>query len=52
VVADGLSHQWDNTERTKEDGNDWSVNPDPEAMSGLANDMFTIEKLPHDAQQL
>jgi len=52
VVADGLSRQWDNTERTKEDGSNWSVNPDPEATSGLTNDMFAIEKLPHDAQQI
>jgi len=52
VVADGLSHQWDNTERNDEDGSAWSVNPDPEAASGLVNDMFTIEKLTDDDQQL
>ena len=52
VVADGLSCQWDNTERNDEDGSAWSVNPDPEAASGLVNDLFTIEKLTDDDQQL
>ncbi|KIM54446.1 hypothetical protein SCLCIDRAFT_73302, partial [Scleroderma citrinum Foug A] len=34
------------------DGSTWSVIPDPEATTGLVNDMFAIEKLPPDNQQL
>ena len=30
----------------------WTVNPEPEAWSGLINDLFTIAKLSQDDQQL
>lgn len=52
VVADGLSRQWDNTERNDQDDTQWSVNPDPEATSGLVNDIFTLDKLPQEQQKL
>ena len=52
VVADGLSRQWDNTERMDDDGSTWTVNPDPEARSGLMNDLFTVDKLPKEDQHL
>jgi len=54
VVADGLSRQWDHTERTitQDDGSEWSVNPDPEAITGLVNDIFTLDKLDHTYQIL
>ena len=53
VVADGLSRQWDNTSHTDEpDGSEWSVNPESETLSGLVNNMFTIDKLSPDNQDL
>jgi len=54
VVTDGLSRQWDHTEHTitQEDGSEWSVNHDPEAITGLVNDIFTLDKLDHTYQIL
>ena len=54
-IADGLSRQWDNTSRTdcsEPDGSEWSVNPELETLSGLVNNMFTIDKLSPDNQDL
>ena len=46
VVADGLSHQWDNADHTLEDdSSSWSVNPESETLSGLVNNMFVVDKL-------
>lgn len=52
VVADGLSRQWDNTERTDDDGSQWSVNPEPKAMTGLVNDVFALSQLDEKLQRL
>lgn len=52
VVTDRLSCQWDNTEWNGKAESTWSVSPDPEATTGLVNDMFTVEKLAPDNQQL
>ncbi|KIM63080.1 hypothetical protein SCLCIDRAFT_118134, partial [Scleroderma citrinum Foug A] len=51
-IADGLSQQWDNMEHTGDNGSAWTVSPEPEAQSGLINDLFTIAKLSQDDQQL
>ncbi|KIK11835.1 hypothetical protein PISMIDRAFT_121982, partial [Pisolithus microcarpus 441] len=45
VIADGLSQQWDMTDHMQDDGCQWSVNPDPKALSGLVNDVFTIDHI-------
>ncbi|KIJ66667.1 hypothetical protein HYDPIDRAFT_57786, partial [Hydnomerulius pinastri MD-312] len=34
------------------DGSDWSVNPEPETTLGVINDMFTIERLPSEHEDL
>lgn len=52
VVADGLSRQWDTADRTQEDGTQWSVDPDPKALSGLVNDMFTVDSIDENYQKL
>ena len=36
----------------EDDGSNWTVSPDPEAWSGLMNDLFTVTKLPREEQQL
>lgn len=52
VVADGLSRQWDNTDRTNDDGSEWSVNPEPRALTDVVNDMFTIDCVDEEQQKL
>jgi len=54
VIADGLSRQWDNMERTDntDDGSNWSVNPDPEAVTGMINDVFSLDKIDQVQQKL
>jgi len=34
------------------DGSKWTVNPDPEMVTGLVNDMFTLDKLNDKYQNL
>lgn len=52
VVADGLSRQWDNTDRAGNDGSDWSVNPKPKALTDVVNDVFAIDRVDDKQQKL
>lgn len=51
-VADGLSRMWEDRERTKTDGSNWSVLPDWEASKGIVNDILSVTILPNDKHPL
>jgi RNase H-like domain found in reverse transcriptase len=44
VVADGLSRQWEDQVEQKEDGHEWTVNPDRDEAVGLMNDILLTQK--------
>jgi RNase H-like domain found in reverse transcriptase len=44
VVVDGLSRQWEGQLAGREDGGNWTVNPDRDEQTGLINDvLLTLE---------
>jgi hypothetical protein len=44
VVADGLSHQWEDQPEQEEDGCEWMVNPDRDKAVGLTNDILLTQE--------
>ena len=45
-VADGLSRMWNNRKRQPNDGSNWSVLPDWEAIKGIQNDILSVDETP------
>jgi hypothetical protein len=43
VVADGLSHQWEDQPEQEEDGHEWTVNLDRDKTVGLTNDILLTQ---------
>ncbi|KAF8508660.1 hypothetical protein JB92DRAFT_2624298, partial [Gautieria morchelliformis] len=41
-VADGLSRQWRDADKTGQDSSAWSILPDWEARKGVTNDIMTV----------
>ena len=48
TVADGLSRKWEGTPRTEGDGSEWAVNPEPEEILGVINDVYAV----HTAEKI
>ena len=48
-IADGISRQYETTEKTAHDGSEYSVNPDWERQAGLAYDVYCITPSPENA---
>jgi len=45
-IADGVSRQYEGTDKTPGDGSEWTVTPDWEEVMGLVHDLYHIVDLP------
>jgi hypothetical protein len=48
-IADGISRQYEMTEKTSSDGSEYTVNPDWEKQAGLVYDIYNITPSPENA---
>jgi len=45
-IADGVSRQYEGTDKVQGDGSEWTVTPDWEEITGLVHDLYHIAELP------
>ena len=45
-IADGVSRQYEDTDKVPGDGSDWTVMPDQEEVTGLVHDLCHVSELP------
>jgi len=45
-IADGISRQYEGTDKTPGDGSEWTVTPDWEEVMGLVHDLYQVADLP------
>ena len=43
-IADGVSRQYEGTDKTPGDGSEWTVSPDWEEITGLVHDLFLVDE--------
>jgi transposase InsO family protein len=45
-IADGVSRQYEGTDKVPGDGSEWTVTPDWEEVTGLVHDLYQVTELP------
>jgi len=45
-IADGVSRQYEGTDKTPGDGSEWTVTPDWEEITGLVHDLYLVAEAP------
>jgi len=46
-IADGISRQYEGTDKTPGDGSEWTVTPDWEEITGLVHDLYLVAEAPN-----